>query len=160
MNWITMTRKSAWTTTHDIQEHWTVVSTLLSLISRVYRNLHHCRSNQRPHIAVPKLYNWAISSYRTQVTPNQLVLVIARPYNLNVSCKLHPYSFQRTRSPPEPRLPKKLRNTHLTLNRTKINIAVMSHTHTHTHTHTQTPTQHGHKPTEIYICGVNAFHTH
>ena len=44
--------------------------------------------------------NWATSSYRTQVLPNQLVMVIVRPNNLNVSCKLHPYSFQRTRSPP------------------------------------------------------------
>ena len=97
---------------HDIREHWTAVSTLLGLISSMYRNLHHWRSNQGPKIAVPKLYNWATSSYHTQVTPNKLVMVIARPNNLNVSCKLHPYSFQRTRSPPGPRLPKKLRNTH------------------------------------------------
>ena len=49
----------------------------------------------------------------TQVTPNQLVMVIARPNNLYVSCKLHPYSFQRTRSPPPGlRLPKKRRNAH------------------------------------------------
>ena len=91
--------------THNIREHWTAVSTWLGLISSVYRNLHPWRSNQ--------LYNWATSSYRTQVTPNQLVMVIARPNNL--SCKLHPCSFQRTRSPPnphpEPRLPKKLINT-------------------------------------------------
>ena len=31
------------TPTHDIREHWTAVSTLLDLISSVYRNLH-----QRP----------------------------------------------------------------------------------------------------------------
>ena len=36
------------TSTHKIREHWTAVSTLLSLISSVYRNLHHWRSNQRP----------------------------------------------------------------------------------------------------------------
>ena len=101
------------TPTHDIQELWTAVSTSLGRISSVCRNLYHWRSNQRPQIAVPKLYNWATSSYRTQVTSNQLVMVIARPNNLNVSCKLHPYSFQRTRSPHHgPRLPKKLRNTH------------------------------------------------
>ena len=87
------------TSTHDIQEHWTAVSTLLGLISSVYRNLHHWRSNQQPQIAVPKLYNWATSSYRTQVMPNKLVMVIARPNNQNVSCKLHPYSSQMTRSP-------------------------------------------------------------
>ena len=39
-------------------------------------------------------------------------MVIARPLDLNVSCKLHLYSLQRTRSPPEPRLPKRIRNTH------------------------------------------------
>ena len=85
---------------HDIREHWIAVSTLLGLISSVYRNLHHWRSNQRPQIAVLKLYNWATSSYCTQVMPNQLIMVIVRPINLNVSCKLHPYFFQRTRSSP------------------------------------------------------------
>ena len=44
--------------------------------------------------------------------PNQLVIVIWRSINLNVSGKLHPYSLQRTRSPPGPRLPKRIRNTH------------------------------------------------
>ena len=33
------------TPTHDIWEHWTPVSTLLSLISSVYHNLHHWRLN-------------------------------------------------------------------------------------------------------------------
>ena len=111
--WIELPRPEIHRTpTHDIREHWIAVSTLLGLISSVYPNLHHWRSNQRPQFAVPKLYNWAMSLYRTQVTPNQLVIVIARPNNLNVFCKLHPYSFQRTRSPPGPRLPKKLRSTH------------------------------------------------
>ena len=50
---------------HDIRKHWTAVSTLLGLISSVYRNLHHWRSNQWPQIEVPKPYNWATSSYRT-----------------------------------------------------------------------------------------------
>ena len=99
------------TPTHDIRERWTAVSTLLGLISSVCRNLHRWRSNQRPKIALPKLYNWDTSSYRTEVTPNQLIIVIARPNNLNVSCKLHPYSFQRTRSPPGSRLLKKLGNS-------------------------------------------------
>ena len=49
---------------HDIWKHWTAVSTLLGLISSVYRDLHDWRSNQRPQIAEPKLYNWATSSYR------------------------------------------------------------------------------------------------
>ena len=46
------------TPTHNIWEHWTAVSTLLGLISSVYSNLHHWRSNQRPQIAVPKLHCW------------------------------------------------------------------------------------------------------
>ena len=33
------------TPTHDIREHWTAISTLLGLVSSVYRNLHHWRSN-------------------------------------------------------------------------------------------------------------------
>ena len=98
--------------THDIRGHLIAVSTLLGLFSSVYRNLHHWRSNQRSQIAVLKLYNWATSSYRIHVTPNQLIMIIAQPNNQYMSCKLHPYSFQRTRSPPGPRLPKKLRNTH------------------------------------------------
>ena len=50
--------------------------------------------------------------YRTQVAPNQLVMVIARPINVNLSCKLHPYPLQKTRSPPGPRLPRRIGNTH------------------------------------------------
>ena len=65
-----------------------------------------------PATTEPKLYNWAHSSYRALVTPNELMMVIARPINLNVSCKLHPYSLQITRSPPGQRLPKRIRNTH------------------------------------------------
>ena len=65
--------------------------TLLGHTRSVYRNLRNWRSIKRPQIAVPKLYNWAISSYRTQVTPNPQVMVIARPNNLNVSCKLFGY---------------------------------------------------------------------
>ena len=69
-------QKIRWTPTHDIREHWTGVSTLLGLISSVYSNLHHWRSNQRPQIAVPKLYNEDTCSYHTQVTPNQQVMII------------------------------------------------------------------------------------
>ena len=58
------------TLTYDIRKHWTAVSTLLGLISSVYRDLYRWRSNQRPQIAEPKLYHWAINPYRTQVTPN------------------------------------------------------------------------------------------
>ena len=65
--------------THDIQEPWTAVSTLLDLISCTYHNLHHWRLNQRLQIAVSKLYHWATSSYLTQVMPNQLVRVIVQP---------------------------------------------------------------------------------
>ena len=41
---------------HDIRKHWTTISTLLGLISSVYRDLHHWGSNQQPQIAEPKLY--------------------------------------------------------------------------------------------------------
>ena len=39
-------------------------------------------------------------------------MAIARPINLNVSCKSHPYTLQRTQSPSGPRLPKRIGNTH------------------------------------------------
>ena len=39
-------------------------------------------------------------------------MIIARPINLNVSCKLHLYSLQWTRSPSGPHLPKRIRNMH------------------------------------------------
>ena len=38
-------------------------------------------------------------------------MVFARPINLNVFCKLHPYSLQRNRSPPGPHIPQRIRNT-------------------------------------------------
>ena len=38
----------------------------------------------------------SLGSYRTQVMPNQLVMVIARPIDLNVSCKLHPCPLQKS----------------------------------------------------------------
>ena len=107
-----MTRKSGKYPTHDIRKQLNAASTLLGLISSVYRDLHHWRSNQRPQIVELKLYYWAISQYRTQLTQNWLVMVIARLINLNVSCKLHLYSLQRTWSPPGPRLPKRIGNTH------------------------------------------------
>ena len=68
------------TLTHDIQKHWTAVSTLLGLISSVYCNL---PLEIEPAITA-KLYNWATSPYHTQVTPNQLVMVIAQPINLKM----------------------------------------------------------------------------
>ena len=89
--WIELPENLANTCT---RKHWTAVSTALGLISSVYYDLHHWRSNQQPLIAEPKIYNRAIDSYRTQVTQNQLLMVIARPINLIVSCKLHPYSLQ------------------------------------------------------------------
>ena len=61
------------TLTRDIQKRWTPVSTLFGLISCVY-----WRSNQPPQIRKPKLYNWANSPYRTQVSPNQLVMETVR----------------------------------------------------------------------------------
>ena len=57
-------QKIWWTLTHDIQKHLTAVSTLLGLISSVYRDLHYWRLNQQPQIAELKLYNLAINLYR------------------------------------------------------------------------------------------------
>ena len=93
------------------RKHSTAVSTLLGLISSVYRDLPDWRSNQRPQNAEPKHYHWAIIPYRTQVTPNQFVMAIARLINLNVFCKLYPYSLQRTRSPPGQLPPRRIGNT-------------------------------------------------
>ena len=64
------------------------VSTISGLISSVYRDFHHWRSNQRPQIAASKLYDWATNTYCTQVTPNQFVMVTARPIKLNVTSVL------------------------------------------------------------------------
>ena len=50
VNWITMTRKIRRTPTHNKRKHWIAVSTLLCLVSSVYCDLHHWRSNQRPQI--------------------------------------------------------------------------------------------------------------
>ena len=96
------------TLAYDIWKHWTAVSTLLGLISSVYRDLLYWRSNQWPQNAEPKLYHWASNSHCTQVMSNQLVIVIAQPISLNVSCKLHLYSLQRTQSPPKPHLPRRI----------------------------------------------------
>ena len=73
------------TPTYGIREHWTAVSTLLGLISCVYRNLHHRRSNQRPQTEVPKLYTWATSSYRPKVTTNQQVIEAQLPWLVDLS---------------------------------------------------------------------------
>ena len=104
VNWITMTRTSGehLRTTYGNTGQ---LLTLLGLISCVYRDLHHWGSNHRPQIADPKLYNWIIRKYRTEVIQNYLVKITARPINLNVSC-LASYIrtlLQRTRSPPGPR---------------------------------------------------------
>ena len=37
-------------------------------------------------------------STRHQTVPNQLVIAIVQPINLNVFCKLHLYALQKTRS--------------------------------------------------------------
>ena len=58
------------TPTYDKQKHWTAVLTLLGLISNVYHDLHHLRSNQQPQIAESKLYNWVNNPYFTQGMPN------------------------------------------------------------------------------------------
>ena len=92
---------------HDIRKHWTAVSTLSGLISSEYRDLHHWRLNQQS-----LSQNSTTEPLRTQLVPNKQVMVIAQPINLNVSCKLHPYYLQKTRSPPGPRLPRMIGNTH------------------------------------------------
>ena len=69
------------------------------------------RTNQRPQNAEPKLYHLAFGSHHTQAMPNQLVMAIVRPINLNMSCKLFPYTLQRSMLPPGPRLPNRIGNT-------------------------------------------------
>ena len=105
-------QKIRWTLACNVRKHWTVVLILLGLITSIYRDLFHLRSSQWPQNAETKLYHWAICPHRAQVMPNQLVMVIAQPNNLNVFCKSYPYSLQRTRSPPGPRLPRRIGNTH------------------------------------------------
>ena len=51
-----MTRKSGKHIARDIRKHWTAVSTLLDLISSVFRDLPHLRLNQQPQNAELKLY--------------------------------------------------------------------------------------------------------
>ena len=68
-------------------EDWRAVLTLFGLISSAYCDLHHWRLNQQPQTAELKLHNWAIGPYHTEVMPNQLVMVNARPLNLNL--KVH-----------------------------------------------------------------------
>ena len=94
------------TIARDIRKHWTAILTLLGLISSVIPwsppleikpATRECRAETLPLSTYP---------HRTQVKPNQLVMVIMWPINLNVSYKLHP------RSSPGPRLPKRFGNTH------------------------------------------------
>ena len=56
------------TLTQDIRKYWTAVSTLIGLISSVYRDLHHWKSNQQPQITVSKIYFWATRPHPIQVT--------------------------------------------------------------------------------------------
>ena len=100
MNWITMTRKSS----NICTRHTGTLDSCFHFI-RSHHDLPHWRSNQQPQNAEPKLYHWHISPHCTQVTPNQLARVIVWPINLNVSCKLHLYSLQRTWLLPGPYLP-------------------------------------------------------
>ena len=80
MNWVTMTRKSG---KHSMQhtKPWTVISTLLGLISYIFHNLHHWRSNQWPQKAELKLYHWAINPQRAQALPNEVVTINVWPLN-------------------------------------------------------------------------------
>ena len=66
----------------NIQNHWTTISILLDLISSVYRNLSHWRSNQRPLNTELKLYHWATCQHCTQAMPNQLAMAIVWPIKL------------------------------------------------------------------------------
>ena len=106
-------QKIQWLFACNTRKHWTDFSTLFDLISSVYRDFSHWRLDQRLQNAEPKLCHWATDPHCTQVMPNQLVMVIVWPINLNVSCKLHLYTLQRTQSPPGPCLPKRIGNIHV-----------------------------------------------
>ena len=56
--WNNLHQKIWQTLARNIQNIWTVVSTLLSLISWVYPDLHHWRSNQQPQTAEQKLCHY------------------------------------------------------------------------------------------------------
>ena len=64
----------------------THVSTLLGLISSVYRDLPPMEIKPATTECRAKTLPLTTNSHHTQVTPNQLVMVITRPFNLNVSC--------------------------------------------------------------------------
>ena len=84
MNWITMTRKSGEHLRATYGNTGQLFRTYKDSSAVLYRDLHHWKSNQWPQNADPKFYHWAVSSLRTQVMPNQVVMVIAWPINLNV----------------------------------------------------------------------------
>ena len=71
VNWITMTRKSA---EHlcTIYENTGQQFQPYKVSSAVYTVISTAGDRTSDQIAVLKLYNWATSSYRTQVMPNQL----------------------------------------------------------------------------------------
>ena len=109
VNWIRTTRKSSENLRVEILDS---CFDIIKFHQQCISWSPHWRSDQQPQNAEPKLYHWASNPNRTQVMLNQIVMVIARPINLNVSCKLHPPSLQRTLSPPGSRRPRRIGNTH------------------------------------------------
>ena len=71
------------TLTHNIWTNWTAVLILLGIISNVYHDLPHWRSNQQPQNEELKPYHWATDSHHTQVMPNQQVMSTPQSINLN-----------------------------------------------------------------------------
>ena len=94
------------TLAYDIWKHFTAVSTLLGLISSVYHNLQHWRSNLQTQSQN------STTEPSVHITHKWCQINLTWPINLNVSCKLHPYSLQKTWSPPGPCIPKRIGNTH------------------------------------------------
>ena len=69
-------QKIRWILKRDIRKRWTDVSTLLGLISSVYRDFLQWISNQRPQNAKLKLHHRSTNPHHTQVLPNKLVMVL------------------------------------------------------------------------------------
>ena len=99
--------------TNNFARHTEALDSCFDLIRSHQQRIQRSPSPEiEPATAQPKLCHWDNSPHRTQVVPKLLLMVIARPINLNVSGKLHPYSLQRTRLPPGPRLPRRIENMH------------------------------------------------
>ena len=95
-------------------EYWTAVSTLLGLISRTYHDPHYWWSNQQSQNAEAETLPLG-HRFISHISDAELTSHGDNARPLNLMCLEGTYSLQRTRSPPELRLPKVVLWIHLTL---------------------------------------------